>query len=229
MKNIFIVLEILIFTALLSACENYNERNHHEKNFVIELDGEIDLVSYELAEEGSFPNITLDILNQELSYARIPKSNYHSEEKKEIEFSHQQLFDSNNGIVDNSIYQFVVTLPIKTKQDLSKIYGSEYPNFLVRRCERLQGVYFVNMMHQPKYLSPSLEGYYHYTLYVESNQMASEYLLNQVRDLCVSYGYSDGTAPPFGVSDTYGASSNEITIPFVDIENMLLSKGILHD
>ncbi|MEY8240058.1 MAG: hypothetical protein RPT25_06915 [Cycloclasticus sp.] len=224
-KNLLCALGALI---LLVGCG----KNYHE-SFTLEQDGEIKFLTYpEFQGIQTSPLIDLESLSIDLQYAELFESGSETGVDKENLEAHRQLVVDNEGIVDNSIYQYIVAIPVKSNKN---IYNLPYSH-----GSKLIRVYFVSERCQESYpygrfgvtfipgadVIQSDDGFFHYNLYIQSNLMAGQYLLNNIGDICINYRDIDGGT---FADDSYDIQSNTMTIKAQDIMDVLGSLGIMHE
>jgi hypothetical protein len=219
MKIIFIIFCVIFITA----CDT----KVHKKHFIIENDTERMLGS------ASFDvNITrLDHLSP------TEVANYKREYNDSISTDTPtgktlyQIAVDNNFIVKNEIYNFYITIPIKTKTDISTLpVASDYPEgraFYIQRClAPFNGGGTKVVLIPDLQATKNASEFYHYTLYGDSKSFAGEYLLNSVSDLCLHYIYDYPRSNFSG--ENYDITSNELVIKAEEVEALLDKLGIVH-
>jgi hypothetical protein len=199
----------------------------HKLDFIIEQDSKVESVSIAQYQQLDhvIPSETLsaETLGQVVEYQRLYKSNNLVSEK------HRKLAIAHNQIVNNQIYNFFVAINIKSDTDFSKFPGlsDDHPHyFQIKRCESPYdgGGEQTHFTADTKKVE-KVDGFFHYTLYAESNYLAALFILNDVSDLCLKYGIISNGAY---ATETWDINSNEIIIKAEEVEAMLDKLGIAH-
>jgi hypothetical protein len=217
----------LFLTSILVGCG----KNHYER-FTLEQDGEIKLITFQEFEGiQTTPQITQESLSIELEYAELFEYEQETENEKNSFDSHQQLASDNGGTVNNSVYQYIMAIPVKSDRNIyflptqfsSRLYRQK---FLGERCTTPYqgGRFFLYFIPDAEIIKGS-DGLLHYNLYLQSNEIASRYMLNNIGDLCIKYFDIEGS----DLGDSYDIQSNVMTIKAQEIKDTLGSAGILHE
>jgi hypothetical protein len=217
----------LCLASLLAGCE----KNHYER-FTLEQDGEIRLLTFQEFEgTQTAPEITQESLTIEWEYAELVESGQEVEDEKSNLEAHRQLAIDNGGTVDTSVYQYIMAIPVKSDRNIYFLPTEDddrrfRQNFLGERCTAAYpfGSFFVYFTPDADILKKD-DGLLHYILYLQSNEIASQYMLNNIGDLCIYYWESKGAS--FG--GAYDIQSNVMTIKAQEIKDILGSAGILHE
>jgi hypothetical protein len=187
-KYNFLFLIIFIFS--FSACSKVDNRYAE-----IERDGEVYSVYWDDLNESIKKVSDLEFVYNDLN--------------KEYYYDDGSHLEKDMKYVDNSIYDFLIVVPVKSKIDLENKFKG-HGDFA--------GYYtdYVNVQYT--------NGYYHYKLYINSNFQASFFFLNDVKDqqMYIEYHYND-----YGEQTHY--TSNKLTIPAEEFEEMLDCLGISHE
>ena len=128
--------------------------------------------------------------------------------------SEKYVYDRTNKEVDNNIYNFLIVIPIKTKKNLEATFSEA------------KGKIQFTFEYTTDYKTyKTNDGYYHYKLYINSNGRASFYQLNDIKDLEIYIDYFVGRMADGNTEYT----TNKLTIPAEEFEEMLERLGISHE
>ncbi len=196
MRKNLLTLTILIFTILFTtACDDLNPIHKDHQSITIEMDGD---VTYILKEDAS--DVEKERLSSQLTYHKT------------------------TNIVDNEIYNFIISFPIKSKNNfydflrLRGVVGSIYIGTLDGKRAIYPNSKEINNVDK------AIDDYYHYTVKIESNRFASEYFLNDIRNIDISYLYQKSD-----FSNDIEHKTNRLIIPKEQLINLLDSLAIPHD
>jgi hypothetical protein len=216
----------LCLASILAGCG----KNNYER-FTLEQDGEIRLLTFQEFEgTQTAPEITQESLTIEWEYAELVESGQEVEDEKSNLEAHRQLAIDNGGTVDTSVYQYIMAIPVKSDRNIHFLpteNSSAYRQyFLGRRCTNIYsyGGLFVYFTPDADVIKKD-DGLLHYNLYIQSNLIASQYMLNNIGDLCIKYFDIEGS----DLGDSYNIQSNIMTIKAQEIKDILGSAGILHE
>ena len=220
---------ILLSVSVLTGC---TDGNKYVEQFVIERDGEPRMIT--LAEFGDtltydLSRITEQSINKTLEYERLGDPVI----SQALLDARRQLYNDNGGIVNSSVYTYIFKLPIKSVINIFDLPASSKDKtirsyFLTQRCAIPSGKSGFGYNLKPDLTVPTkIEGYYHFSLYLESNLMAQQYFLNHIGDLCIAYTNIMGGTNYGG--DYYNITSNTIVIKAQEIKDMLDEVGISYD
>jgi hypothetical protein len=226
--NIQTVILITSFVLLLGCSDS----KHYALDFLIEKEGDAKYVSIEKFNSvGHSTEITESLLSGPeglygtIMYPRLSVSN------DPIKEAHREIANTNNLVVNNQIYNFLISIDIKSNADLYNLPGITGPGvmtFKVKRCEApYPGGYRATVFSAVAKKVIKESGFYGYTLYVPSNMLASMFMLNNVGDLCVKFEFGRGSNDLYG-GDSYDIKSNEVVIKVEEIEVILDEQGIAH-
>ncbi len=195
MKNI-ITITILILTILFTtACDDLNPIHKDHQSITIEMDGD---VTYILKEDAS------DVEQERLLS--------------------QFIYRKTSNIVDNNVYNFIVSFPIKSKNNLYDFIriGGFVGSIYISTLDRKRAIYPVSEdIHNTV---KDNDEYYHYLINIESNRFASEFFLNDIGDIKIHWRH---TVSNF--TDDIEYSTNDLIIPKEQLINLLDSLAIPHD
>jgi hypothetical protein len=183
---------LIIFTFMFSAC-------------MLEDDTQDSNIHAEIERDGGVYSVYWDDLNESI------------QKSPELEFVHEDLqeeyhykYGPDLRYVNNSIYNFLIVIPVKSKIDLeSKFKRRVYFEYSI--------VDYANVQYK--------NGYYHYKLYATSNYKASRFLLNDIKDQQIYIDYYDNGSHGEEIHYT----TNKLTIPAKEFEEMLDRLGISHE
>jgi len=138
-------------------------------------------------------------------------------------------YDYSNVNIDRDIYNFYVVVPVKSKKDIFNTFSADHPDAygvnMKRACENSDACH-INVRGSIGDYGVRLEndGYYHYKIYYYAQYLAHNYYLNDIVDkvIYMDYFYSDGIK-----RTEY--STNKLTIPAKEFEEMLDGLGIPHE
>ena len=203
----------------------------------IKQHGDISLITYqEFADKETYPDsknpITEEKVNYSIEYNDLIAAGhtaiYDSEQTQVDSFEkHLELFHLNGGMVPAD-QPYILEIPITSDTEFSSIPKMNFKGELnIYRCTNLYG--YPSTKFDPETVSnsdPELldDGTVKYSLFVAMNDIAANYMLSGLDDLCISaddshtakvkgdwlneLGSSDG-----GSYKTYNLTSNEIVIP----------------
>ena len=138
--------------------------------------------------------------------------------------SSQYTYLKTTSIVDNGIYNFIISFPIKSKNNfyeflrLRGVVGSIYIGTLDGKRAIYPNSKDINNVNK------AVDDYYHYTVKIASNRFASEYFLNDIRNIDISYLYQKSD-----FSNDIEHKTNRLIIPKEQLINLLDSLAIPHD
>ena len=194
-KNILFLILILVLFLGCEGMQTLTDNDSDNKAYIeLERDGEI-----------------YSIMPEELSNA---EKNYSIEEQ--LNYLNQSLnyFDTSIA-VDNDIYNFLIVVPIKSKQDILKTFNQAILYDFGSSYSVLNSNY-----------SKASDGYFHYKLYNASNKLASRYQLNYIRGgQTIYYEYSDTRMGEAGIDYT----TNELIVEAEELKELLERLGITHE
>ena len=227
--NIQTVILISLFV-LLSGC---SDSKHYALDFLIEKEGDAKYISIEeFNSVDHSTEITESLISGseglygKIMYPRLSLSN------DPIKEAHRKIANANNLVVNNQIYNFLISIDIKSDADLSNLPGITDLGVMMFKVERCEAPYpegdraTTFLVDVNKAIKEN--SFYGYTLYVPSNMLASTFMLNNVGDLCVKFIFGRGSNDIYG-GDSYDIKSNEIIIKASEIEKILDDRGIDHE
>jgi hypothetical protein len=204
----------------------------HKKHFNIEQDGKVGRISFSEFNSEGINLTTGSSLSEEQVQSEVLRYGNELKSDTPISRSHQQLAIDNNFVVNNQIYNFYFSIPIKSKTDIFKLpLDSEQLDytFYIERCDApYEGGQTLDVFNPSLKVTKDQAGYYHYTLYRASKSLASTYQLNSISNLCLKYEYRFVGSVEVFSGDSYDIKSNEITIKAKEIEDILDDLGIAH-
>jgi len=132
-------------------------------------------------------------------------------------------YNNTDVVADTNVYDFLIVLPIKSKTNIYEFiklggYGGEF--YLYTTDSKRGWHYSSNIINVDK----DIDNYYHYEVLQFSNGMASEYFLNDIRDLKMHFIYKISN-----YTDDIEYRTNELIIPKEQLINLLDSLAIPHD
>ncbi len=140
-------------------------------------------------------------------------------DKQILEQTYQ--YNNTNIDVDNNLYNFSIIFPIKSKTNLQVLLSSARMFFYTTDHKRGSPYGYGSGIHNSIL---DTDNYHHYTITIPSNISASDYFLNDIRDIEISYLYEQSN-----FSEDIKYDTNKLIIPKEQLINLLDSLAIPHD
>ncbi|RLF02104.1 MAG: hypothetical protein DRJ64_09735 [Thermoprotei archaeon] len=181
--------------------------------FLFSACAEKDDIRYaEIERDGIVTSIYYDELDRSVKESVYLKYSIHDLIKKYM-YQDGSYLEKDFKYVSNEVYDFLIVVPVKSKIDMTNKFKNKG--------------YFVG--YYADYANvQSMNGYYHYKLYVNSNISASRFSLNDVKDQKVYIDYHENTRSLLGGNKTE-YTTNKLTIPAEEFEEMLDRLGISNE
>ncbi len=176
------------------------------------------------SKEEDYANATIKIAP--IYHAYPQDLNWSSSEIKVIEDTLKQTRTSDNGtIVDNNTFNFLMMVPVSTKDNITKtfkLYGGGYQlPLLMNKCGSNDAMFAIADLRQE---SIDSNGTYHYFSFGNSNALKARGYFDHITDLCLKLRVSEDT-----MEKKYLYSSNTVVIPAQEIKDMLDGLGIPYE
>jgi len=123
--------------------------------------------------------------------------------------------------VDNNLYNFSIVIPIKSKTNIQELFHSGTLYYFSTDHKRGDSYGYI---HSFSSYYQGNDGYYHDSITRRSQDLASEYFLNDIRDIEISYLYEEKN-----YTDDIKYDTNKLIIPKEQLINLLDSLAIPHD
>ena len=185
---------LITFPLFLLSCSEYTELYIDKFEGNVTLSREANL-TYTYLDEIDTSQFDYDLFNEALNATYV--------------------YDNSSQIVDNSIYNFIFVLVIKSDIDLYQGLGLS-----MKRCSEEEPKNYMSTLYNNLKIVSDGEGKYIIKLYMTSNSIASSGYLNDISDLCL-FHYASQFNPKVNVS--------ELRIEAEEIRYILNSLGINHD
>jgi len=195
--NICKIVLLSLFAIFNLGCE----KEVYMANVIIEQDGDVYSANYE--DLSSSGKETIDTSNVNLS-------------------PYREKYVETENIVDKDIYNFIVVVPIKSKDDLKNEIGQYLSIFSVNSPFKRLGLLAFRIDYVD--FSKDGDGYYHYKLYALSNVLASVYYLNDIKDIVI---YANHERSDYDKKVVI--KSNELAIQSEELEHILDRLAISHE
>ena len=197
-----VIFMVLLQAVVFTACA---QKTYHE-TADIERSGDIYYIYNNEIQNSQNKSLLASILPEEDQYWKLYYTNIELPEIK----------------VDADMYNFIVAIPVKSKQNFIKLFSNRSgPDFYLYIESKNKKV---PLKINDEFVEIASDGYYHYTLYVHSLELAANYLFNDIKDLSV---YLDYTYTTYDVDIDY--STNKLTVLAEEFEEMLDGLGISHE
>lgn len=205
-------------------------------NIEIQQDGSPYLIPFQeyndttIVSEYDYYNIIEEDLLKDLKYFEGRFEDEYSSPRSGIE-NYIDFMQAHGGIVSGAQYPYILVIPITASREIKpkKSNGSQKLNF--ERCNGKNVIEWQSDIEILKSKNPEIiAGLYHYKLYTNYNVAASQMLLNNISDLCISYydhyGQNSGTEV---FTDSYVTESNKLVIPAQEFKDALDYWNIPYD
>ena len=133
------------------------------------------------------------------------------------------VFADDGTVVDNNVFNFLMIIPLTTKDDIAKIfklYKIDSVPVTMRKCSSGRAYAIANTDLQ----MIDNNGTYHYMSFGRANALKAKGYFDKIDDLCLRLGVSEDTQ-----TQKYDYTSNTVIILAQEIKDMLDELGIPYE